>query len=310
MSQRNSSSSADLARKRIHGEQDLRIFLESNTFKDLWTFVLRCNEAVKNSPISSCQGMTGSTAVDSFVIVLDNLSKLVDEIPPANQPARYGNTSFTVWHTELVSRSESMIESLLPPDKSSLSAELAMYLNASFGHEIRRDYGSGHEATFLILLFCLLKVGAFEEADLKLIVLRVFVKYLEVARKLQTTYWLEPAGSHGVWGLDDYSFLNFLWGSAQLLDSKDITPPSVVSSDQVLKDWSDEYLYVDAIRAIKRVKKGPFFEHSPMLRDISEVREGWPKINSGLIKMYRAEVWGKLPVVQHTLFGSIFKFDE
>jgi len=283
--------------------------------------------------------MTGSTAVDSFVIVLDNLSKLVDEIPPANQPARYGNTSFTVWHTELVSRSESMIgkpqlegssgfaqdsvtlrplstslafvsESLLPPDKSSLSAELAMYLNASFGHEIRRDYGSGHEATFLILLFCLLKVGAFEEADLKLIVLRVFVKYLEVARKLQTTYWLEPAGSHGVWGLDDYSFLNFLWGSAQLLDSKDITPPSVVSSDQVLKDWSDEYLYVDAIRAIKRVKKGPFFEHSPMLRDISEVREGWPKINSGLIKMYRAEVWGKLPVVQHTLFGSIFKFDE
>lgn len=79
---------------------------------------------------------------------------------------------------------------------------------------------SGHETTFAGLLFCLARLGALQKEDAPALVLSVFPAYLALMHRLQTTYWLEPAGSHGVWGLDDYQFLPFLWGSAQVREVK------------------------------------------------------------------------------------------
>lgn len=80
------------------------------------------------------------------------------------------------------------------------------------------DYGTGHEASFGLFLLCLTLIRFLEPRveDERDLVLVVVLRYMKLAWRLQDIYNLEPAGSHGVWGLDDYCFLPYIFGSAQL----------------------------------------------------------------------------------------------
>ena len=117
-------------------------------------------------------------------------------------------------------------------------------------------------------------------------------RYLQLVRKLILKYSLEPAGTHGVWGLDDHSFLPYIFGSAQLgpaITDKGTTPtegsrsnapnPASVADVGLVEKERNKNLYFGAIGFIYDVKKGPFWEHSPTLYDISGVKAGWAKIN-------------------------------
>jgi len=142
-----------------------------------------------------------------------------------------------------------------------------------------------------------------DPADRPAVVLRVFERYLALMRRLQTTYCLEPAGSHGVWGLDDYQHLVFVFGAAQLVGHARIQPSSI-HDEELLAEAGADYLYLAAVAFIRKVKKGPFGEHSPYLNDISAI-DSWDKVVKGLLRMYEGEVLGKLPVVQHLRFGAL-----
>lgn len=134
--------------------------------------------------------------------------------------------------------------------------------------------------------------------------LTLLPQYLSLTRSLQTTYHLEPAGSHGVWGLDDFAFLPYLFGAAQLVDTA--VPPAAVCTHPIPAALVADYLYFDAVADIYRVKGPGLSTHSPMLYDVSGAAGGWTKVAGGMLKMYRAEVWGKRVVVQHLGFGRLF----
>jgi hypothetical protein len=85
------------------------------------------------------------------------------------------------------------------------------------------DYGTGHETSFALFLCILTLIGYFSDEKAEIVerdlVLLVFLQYIRLCWRLQDAYNLEPAGSHGVWGLDDSHFIPYIFGSAQLRGS-------------------------------------------------------------------------------------------
>ncbi|KAL9183507.1 hypothetical protein ACHAXT_004363 [Thalassiosira profunda] len=291
----------------------------------------------------------------------------------------------TLWPREESAKTASNEEDVI--------AELRAYLHDGFGHPIRIDYGTGHEASFTVFLLSLCKIGCFHWADsnnksdkadgegqgkpspspevISLASLSLFHVYLNVTRGLQRDYMLEPAGSHGVWGLDDYHCVPFYLGACQMMareqwqqqtvqsakkksnaqgaeqgnendtegeaekrmpdnpylpeatspvvdssapanahnEDRDHWAPSIIHNRQILEMHRPSYLYLSCIHFIQQIKPNvPFFESSPMLNDISQIGN-WAKVSSGLLRLYEGEVLDKMPVVQHFVFGKIFRAD-
>ncbi|KAK2072628.1 hypothetical protein P8C59_006969 [Phyllachora maydis] len=299
--------------RRILSAKDHELFLESPTYQLILAWIFGLADAVVDTPISAVKDEDLSPVVKTLLQILDEAEQLCEDSPPDDQAgSRFGNKAFRVfldkvkrqstsnWHPKLLGAG--MVATTDVP--AAAASEVATYLHQSFGNRRRIDYGSGHELNFAVWLLCLDRLGLLSTADRPALVLRVFARYLRAMRRVQLTYYLEPAGSHGVWGLDDYQFLPFLWGAAQLLHHRYLTPRAI-HQELVLEQFAPDYLYLGQVAFVNATKtvKGLRW-HSPMLDDISGARD-WAKVAGGMRKMFVAEVLRKLPVMQHFLFGGL-----
>jgi serine/threonine-protein phosphatase 2A activator len=290
--------------RRILSPKDHEVFLESSTYKLLLAFVFGLTDSVVDTPVSAIRDDELSPAVKDILAILDRVEDVAHRSPPEEQgDSRFGNKGFrdfldlaakehTSWHRQLGITSEEAV------------LEISTYFLQSFGNRTRIDYGSGHELNFMLWLLCLYQIKILEPSDFRPLVLKVFTRYLTLMRLIQKTYYLEPAGSHGVWGLDDYQFLPFLFGSSQLLHHPFIRPLSI-HQNLILEEYSSDYLYLGQVAFVNSVKNVEGLRwHSPMLDDISSAKS-WGKVEAGMRRMFVAEVLKKLPVMQHFLFGSL-----
>lgn len=303
--------------KVINNQEKLKIFTNGKTYKLIVSSIELLQSAVekKKNMFNIEKDVEKSSNIEIIINFLDTIEKLVSEFPAINQEKqRFGNTAFRSWYEAV----EKLYEAELAPklnlfygeDKDFLlSNEIMPYLLECFGNSKRIDYGTGHELNFVFILIILLEVQWFKTEELQKLIQIVFKKYLSVCKTVQTVYKLEPAGSKGVYGLDDFHFLSFIFGAAELIDNtEEIIPSDIQRNLESVKKLGEEYMFFDAVHYNLKSKNGHLAEHSPILFQISSVPK-WEKIAKGLIKMYEDEVLKKIVVAQHFYFGNVLKFE-
>lgn len=330
MAQRNYAQPA----KRINTESDVEPFRRSLAFKHLYLVIAFLIEKVHgcevrrgfldprivtrdgdcgDAPLEDDMEAATSQFSKPGVLILgifDRLNTIIDETPPLDGPRRFGNMACRDWHKKVRAQSLDMLTPLV--QDAGAKMELNHYLVNSFGSETRLDFGSGHELSFLAFVGGLLQAGILATEVTGSELLAIFARYYDLARRIILAYNLEPAGSHGVWGLDDHFHFIYILGAAQFTTPHNDTPVSYVPpvrqtlSPEIIRSYRLSNFYINAISFIFRLKLGPFNEHSPILFDITRSVSLWAKVQSGLLKMYEVEVLGKFPVVQHFWFGGKF----
>ncbi|PWY97480.1 putative RRD2-activator of the phosphotyrosyl phosphatase activity of PP2A [Testicularia cyperi] len=299
-------------RKRIVSPESLKRFERSESFAEILAFIQICNDSVVGKTL--LDEVSLSPASTALLSILEQVKNLRDSTPAdtSGDSSRFGNPAFRTFYAKIRENND-RLHRLIPglkgdsPPEVAARKELSVYFQESWGNEKRIDYGSGMELNMACWLLCLCKLQILKlPEDGPALVLKVFWQYIQVMRDIQSTYWLEPAGSHGVWGLDDYHFLPFLWGAAQLSSHRHLRPKSIHDSE-ILEEFASKFMYLACIQFINSVKTASLRWHSPMLDDISGVKT-WSKVNEGMIKMYKAEVLLKLPIAQHIFFGSLIQF--
>lgn len=182
--------------KRVRSMADMAIWEKSTAYYDIVGFINAISQSIQGKKLSV--QLEPSPVADNLVGIFVKLNKLVDETPPLDQPQRFGNKAYRDWFAKMQEASTELLSSALPADHHAAIVEVRGYFVESFGNATRIDYGTGHELAFIMFLCSLYKIQALTEADNQHTGLKVFNAYLQFVRRLQLTYRMEPAGSHGV----------------------------------------------------------------------------------------------------------------
>ena len=173
--------------KRINDMGQLQKFQSSATCMDLAMFIVESQKAVKTTRMTETELPERLQPMFAYI---EKLDQWLDEIPPIEQPMRFGNKAFRTWLDRIIQNVDEDLKAIMNAANPEFTQaeravlEVKEYLIDSFGSYERIDYGTGHELNFYVFLYCMCKINVFNVNDYKPLINKIFQRYLILMRRL------------------------------------------------------------------------------------------------------------------------------
>ncbi|EDW84328.2 uncharacterized protein Dwil_GK14079 [Drosophila willistoni] len=300
---------------RVRKLSDVEVWKRSVGYHKLIAYINNTSSVIQG--IRQSDDYPVSETMSRLLTIFDKLENLLAANPPIYMAGsikgsldkdRRGNPAYRNWSRHMLRDIFPILEQAVSNKNCIHINELGQYLCESFGNSTRMSYGTGHELSFLFFLCALFEAEILDEDDLAASALLLFDRYLKFVRRLQVLYNLYAAGRHGAYSLDDFQFVPFLWGCAQLSYNAPFVPNRMLDAD-VVSEYKKDYMLMGCVGHISDTKDGTFAMHSSQLWCIASL-SSWNELYGGLLDMYDKVVLRQFDLMQLARFGQLISFDK
>nr|XP_016942278.1 serine/threonine-protein phosphatase 2A activator [Drosophila suzukii] len=298
--------------KQVRSFEDLDRWARSQAYHDTIAYINHTSRAIQGHRLTRDLDFPVSTQMRRLCEIFDGLEHLLVEHSPkaddSNISVPAGHVrirSYRIWMEHMFQLVFSKLDEAIKANCKHIN-ELGQYLRRSFGNSSSLDIGPANELMFLFFLCGLFRSGILEAQDTVAAALLLFDRYTHLVRRVISTYSLQIT-KDPMCSIDDYCFLPYLWGAAQLsIDS----PFSPMQCDQakVLDCHRHDYMMLDLVDHLQKSRGGQLSQVAFQLWSLLSVPT-WPQVYRGLERNYIDNVLSSFETVEQVIFCELMSFE-
>ncbi|EDV46954.1 serine/threonine-protein phosphatase 2A activator [Drosophila erecta] len=297
--------------KQVRELEDLDRWVRSQAYHYIVLYISNTSRAIQGFRLT--QDFPVTEQMRRLCSIFNGLEQLVVEHAPkledSNLALPFGQVkskAYRTWMRQMFQHVFNKLDDAISVNCKHVN-ELGQYLRRSFGNVNTLDFGPANELMFLFFLCGLFRAGILLAKDTVAAALLLFNRYIHLIRCLISTFGLSVAKDPRC-SIEEYYFLPYLWGAAQLSLDSPISPIQC-EQEKILDSYRHDYMMLKIIDNLQKSRNDSMSQLALQMWSILAMPT-WPQVYRGFERIYIDNVLSSFGTVENAIFCELMSFES